>query len=80
MNKILIKITQNDENLCISIPKEILDEDECRVDVAVTPMPGSLEINILITEPEYEDCCEEDGGEDGSDRPDYPHYSSFLSA
>ena len=78
MNKILIKITQNDENLCISIPKEILDDDECRVDVAVTPMPGSLEVNILITELEYEDCCEED--DDGSDRPDYPHYSSFLSA
>ena len=78
MNKTLVKITQNDENLCISIPKEILDEDECRVDVAVTPMPGSLEVNILITEPEYEECCEED--DDDSDRPGYPHYSGFLSA
>lgn len=59
MNKTLIKITENDEKLCVLIPKKILEDDECRVDVAVTPMIGSLEINVLITEPEYEDVTEE---------------------
>ena len=67
MNKTLIKINQNDDNLCISIPKELLEDDECRVDVAVTPMLDSLEINVLITEPDYEET------------DNHSHYSGFLA-
>ena len=67
MNKTLIKINQNDDNLCISIPKELLEDDECRVDVAVTPMPDSLEINVLITKPDYEEM------------DNHSHYSGFLA-
>ena len=67
MNKTLIKITENNENLCVSIPKELLEDDECRVDVAVTPMLDSLEINVLITEPDYEEM------------DNHSHYSDFLA-
>lgn len=67
MNKTLIKITENNENLCVFIPKEILEDDECRVNVTVTPMPDSLGINVLITEPDYEEV------------DNHSHYSGFLA-
>ena len=77
MEEMILKIGYTDDELCISIPKELLDEEECRVDVAVTPMPGALEVNVLITEPEYEDT-DEDDEEDECDGCDYPYHRGFL--
>lgn len=74
MEEMMLKVGYTDDNLCISIPKEII-EDESRVEVSVTPMPGALEVNVLLTDPVYEEG-EYDPNEDNG--CDYPYHGSYL--
>lgn len=76
MEEMILKVGYTDDNLCISIPREIV-EDESRVEVSVTPMPGALEVNMLLTDPVYdEDEDEYDPDED--DGCGYPYHGGFL--
>ena len=83
MEEIFVKIGYVEDDLCVSIPRNVIEEDY-RMEISVTPMPGALEVNMVLTEPVYRDDDEGEDDEEYCANDDYegnsgcPYHKGFF--